>query len=152
VNVVTGSGDAAGQAIASHPDIRKISLTGSVATGRAVMAAPPAPRKQLTPELGGKNAQPVCPDPGLDRAPQGIMLGAFMNQGQVCTSGSRVFAHHAIADELQRRIIELTNRLRRGDPFDKTTEIGALTHRAHLERVLHFIEVGKSEGASVLAE
>jgi acyl-CoA reductase-like NAD-dependent aldehyde dehydrogenase len=151
VNVVTGSGEAAGQAIASHPDIRKISLTGSVATGRAVMAAAAASGKQLTLELGGKNAQLVCPDADLDRAAQGIMLGAFMNQGQVCTSGSRVFAHHTIADELQRRIIDLTNRLRMGDPFDKTTEIGALTHRAHLERVLHFIEIGKSEGATILA-
>jgi len=150
VNVLTGSGATTGQAIASHPDIRKISLTGSVATGRAVMAAAAASGKQMTLELGGKNAQIVCADADLDRAAQGIMLGAFMNQGQVCTSGSRVFAHHAIADDLQRRLLDLTASLRLGDPFDKVTQLGALTHRAHFERVLHFIEIGKSEGATLL--
>lgn len=151
VNVLTGTGATTGQAIASHPDIRKISLTGSVATGRAVMAAAAASGKQMTLELGGKNAQIVCPDADLDRAAQGIMLGAFMNQGQVCTSGSRVFAHHEIANDLQRRLLELTAALRIGDPFDKTTQLGALTHRAHFERVLHFIDIGKSEGATLLA-
>jgi acyl-CoA reductase-like NAD-dependent aldehyde dehydrogenase len=150
VNVLTGSGATTGQAIASHPDIRKLSLTGSVATGRAAMAAAAASGKQMTLELGGKNAQIVCADADLDRAAQGIMLGAFMNQGQVCTSGSRVFAHRAIADELQRRLVDLSAGLRVGDPFDKATQLGALTHRAQFDRVLHYIEIGKCEGATLL--
>lgn len=150
INVVTGSGRGAGEAIVSHPDIRKISLTGSVRTGRAAMAAAAPSGKQLTLELGGKNAQLVFPDADLDRAAQGIMLGAFMNQGQVCTSGSRVFAHHAIADELQARILALSARLRMGDPFDKATELGTLASRAHMDRVLRYIEIGQSEGARLV--
>jgi acyl-CoA reductase-like NAD-dependent aldehyde dehydrogenase len=150
VNVLTGGGKTTGEAIVSHPDIRKISLTGSVATGRAAMAAAAPFGKQLTLELGGKNAQLIFPDADLDRAAQGILLGAFMNQGQVCTSGSRVFAHHDIADELMRRLLDLVPRMRIGDPFDKTTEIGTLAHRAHMERVLHYIEIGTSEGAKLI--
>jgi acyl-CoA reductase-like NAD-dependent aldehyde dehydrogenase len=147
VNVVTGGGRTAGEAIVAHPDIRKISLTGSVATGRAAMAAAAPSGKQLTLELGGKNAQIVFPDADLDRAAQGILLGAFMNQGQVCTSGSRVYAHYDVADALEQRICGLIPRLRIGDPFDKTTQIGTLAHRGHFERVLRLIDIGRNEGA-----
>lgn len=150
VNVLTGAGRTAGEAIVAHPDIVKISLTGSVATGRAAMAAAAPSGKQMTLELGGKNAQMVFPDADLDRAAQGILLGAFMNQGQVCTSGSRVFAHHDIADELMRRILALIPKMRIGDPFDKATQIGTLAHRAHFERVLHMIDIGKAEGATLV--
>lgn len=150
VNVLTGTGRTTGEAIVSHPDIRKISLTGSVATGRAAMASAAASGKQMTLELGGKNAQMVFPDADLDRAAQGILLGAFMNQGQVCTSGSRIFAHHAIADELMRRLLDAIPRMRIGDPFDKTTQIGTVAHRRHLERILHYIDIGKAEGARLV--
>src|SRR5262245_58059279 len=150
VNVVTGGGKTTGEAIVAHPDIRKISLTGSVKTGRAAMAAAAASGKQMTLELGGKNAQIVFPDADLDRAAQGIMLGAFMNQGQVCTAGSRVFAHHAIAEELLERILRLIAKLRVGDPFERSTEIGTLGSRAHMEKVLRYIEIGRSEGARLL--
>lgn len=150
VNVLTGRGPTTGDAIVSHPDIVKISLTGSVATGRAAMAAAAPSGKQMTLELGGKNAQLVFPDADLDRAAQGILLGAFMNQGQVCTSGSRVYAHHEIADELMRGILALIPRLRIGDPFDKETRIGTLAHRAHMERVLHYVDIGKAEGAKLV--
>lgn len=104
----------------------------------------------MTLELGGKNAQMVFPDADLDRAAQGILLGAFMNQGQVCTSGSRVCAHHSIADDLMRRILDLVPRMRMGDPFDKATQIGTMAHRSHMERVLHHIDIGKSEGATLV--
>jgi acyl-CoA reductase-like NAD-dependent aldehyde dehydrogenase len=150
VNIVTGGGKTTGEAIVSHPDIRKISLTGSVKTGRAAMAAAAASGKQMTLELGGKNAQIVFPDADLDRAAQGIMLGAFMNQGQVCTAGARVFAHHAIAEDLLERISRLIAKLRVGDPFDRATEIGTLASRAHMEKVLRYIEIGRSEGARLL--
>lgn len=150
VNVLTGRGPTTGEAIVSHPDIVKISLTGSVITGRAAMAAAAPSGKQMTLELGGKNAQLVFPDADLDRAAQGILLGAFMNQGQVCTSGSRVYAHHEIADELMRRILALIPRLRIGDPFDKDTRVGTLAHRAHMERVLHYIDIGRAEGARLV--
>jgi acyl-CoA reductase-like NAD-dependent aldehyde dehydrogenase len=150
VNVLTGRGHTTGEAIVSYPDIRKISLTGSIPTGRKAMAAAAASTKQMTLELGGKNAQIVFDDADLDRAAQGILLGAFMNQGQVCTSGSRVFAHHAIADKLQERILAMVPKLRIGDPFDKSTEIGTLVYLEHLEKVQRYIEIGRAEGAKLL--
>ena len=90
VNVVTGAGPTAGAALVAHPKVRMISMTGSSETGKRVMRDSAATLKRLTLELGGKNAQIVLPDADLDRAAQGIMLGAFLNQGQVCTAG---FAH-----------------------------------------------------------
>ena len=151
VNVVTGYGSTAGLSIVSHPDIRKISVTGSSATGKAVMAAAAPSTKQLTLELGGKNAQIVFDDANLDKAAQGIMLGAFMNQGQVCTAGSRVFAHYSIAKELQRKVVDLIPQLKIGNPFDKTTTMGTMAFEAHLQEVLHYIDIGKSEGANLIA-
>lgn len=151
VNVLTGYGATTGVSIVSHPDIRKVSLTGSSATGRAVMAAAAPSTKQLTLELGGKNAQIVFEDANLDKAAQGIMLGAFMNQGQVCTAGSRVFAHHSIAEELQRKVIDLIPQLKIGNPFDKSTTMGTMVFEEHLNEVLHYIDIGKSEGARLIA-
>lgn len=151
VNVLTGSGKTTGACIVAHPDVRKISLTGSVATGRAVMAAAAATTKQLTLELGGKNAQIVFADADLDRAAQGIVLGAFLNQGQMCTSGSRVFAHRSIAEPLQAKVLELLPKLRIGDPFDKTTTVGTMAFEAHMLAVLRYIDIGRAEGARLLA-
>jgi acyl-CoA reductase-like NAD-dependent aldehyde dehydrogenase len=151
VNVLTGYGTTTGMSIVSHPDIRKISITGSSATGRAVMAAAAPSTKQLTLELGGKNAQIVFEDANLDKAAQGIMLGAFMNQGQVCTSGSRVLAHHSIAEELQRKVLDLIPQLKIGNPFDKSTTMGTMVFEEHLNEVLHYIDIGKSEGARLIA-
>ncbi len=151
VNVVTGNGDGAGAAIVAHRRIRKISLTGSVETGRRVMAAAGASLKQLTLELGGKNAQIVFADADLDRAAQGILLGAFMNQGQVCTSGSRIFAHAGIAAALVDKIVALIPKLRVGDPFDKATTMGTLCYREHFDKVREYIEIGRGEGAKLVA-
>lgn len=151
VNVLTGYGATAGAAIVSHPDIRKISVTGSVETGKAVMAAAAPSTKQLTLELGGKNAQIVFDDADLDRAAQGIMLGAFMNQGQVCTAGSRVLVHHSVAKELQRKVVDLIPQLKIGDPFDKATTMGTMVYEDHLNEVLRYIEIGKGEGAKLIA-
>jgi acyl-CoA reductase-like NAD-dependent aldehyde dehydrogenase len=151
VNVVTGRGETTGAALVGHPDVRKISLTGSVETGRLVMQAAGRTAKQLTLELGGRNAQIVFADADLETAAQGIMLGAYMNQGQVCTSGSRIFAHERVAGELKRRIVELIPRLRVGDPFDKTTTMGTMVYREHMDSVLGYIDVGRREGARILA-
>jgi len=150
VNILTGGGETAGVSLVSHPDIRKVSLTGSSATGRAVMAAAAPSTKQLTLELGGKNAQIVFPDADLDRAAQGILLGAFMNQGQVCTSGSRVFAHFSIAKSLQEKVLALIPQLRLGDPFDQATTMGTMVFEEHLQSVLHYIDIGKAEGAKLV--
>lgn len=150
VNVVTGGGETAGAAMVAHPAIRKISLTGSVETGKRVMAEAARTMKQVTMELGGKNAQIVFADADLDRAAQGILLGAYMNQGQVCTSGSRIFAEAAIAADLVARVAALVPKLKAGDPFDKDTTLGTMVFREHRDRVLDYIEIGRREGARLV--
>ena len=115
-----------------------------------VMAAAAPSTKQFTLELGGKNAQIVFEDADLDRAAQGIMLGAFMNQGQVCTSGSRVFVHHSVAKQLQEKVLALIPQLKLGDPFDKATTMGTMVFEEHLDSVMHYIDIGKSEGAKLV--
>jgi acyl-CoA reductase-like NAD-dependent aldehyde dehydrogenase len=150
INVVTGSGAGTGAAMVAHPGIRKISITGSTRTGQRVMAAAGATLKRLTLELGGKNAQVVYPDADLDRAAQGILLGAFLNQGQVCTAGSRIYAHHIIADMLKAKILALLPNLQIGDPFDPETRMGSLSSRAHYDRVSDYIATGVREGGRIL--
>jgi acyl-CoA reductase-like NAD-dependent aldehyde dehydrogenase len=150
VNVVTGTGAGAGAALVAHPDVRKISVTGSTATGRRVMAAASDTVKRLTLELGGKNAQIVYPDADLDRAAQGILLGAFLNQGQVCTAGSRIFVHEAVATALKDRIRALLPKLRIGDPFDPATHMGTLASRAHFDRVRSYVDLAYQEGGRLV--
>lgn len=150
VNVITGSGARAGDALVNHPDVRKISITGSAATGRRVMAAAAGSTKQITLELGGKNAQIIFPDADLDHAAQGVLLGAFMNQGQVCTSGSRIFVHRSVKDALLDKVLKLVPMLRCGDPFDKETNVGCIVFREHRDRILAAIDRGRSEGHKVL--
>jgi len=150
VNVVTGAGPTAGAALVAHPKVRMISMTGSSETGKRVMRDSAATLKRLTLELGGKNAQIVLPDADLDRAAQGIMLGAFLNQGQVCTAGSRIFAHRSISAALKAKVIALIPKLNMGDPFDDKTRMGTLIARRHMEKVQSYIDIGKKEGARLL--
>lgn len=150
VNVVTGNGDVTGQAMLNSPGIRMVSITGSTQTGKRVMSAAASSLKRLTLELGGKNAQIVFDDADLERAAQGILLGAFMNQGQVCTAGTRIFAHRSIADALKERLIKLIPRLKMGDPFQDDTRTGTLISESHLAKVLQYVELGQREGARLL--
>ncbi len=150
VNVITGTGETTGASLVAHPDVRKISLTGSSETGPLVMANAAKNTKRLTLELGGKNAQIVYADADLDAAAHGIMLGAFMNQGQTCTSGSRIFVQDSIAEELQEKVISLIPKLKVGDPFDESTTMGTMICRDHMESVLKYIELGKAEGGELL--
>jgi acyl-CoA reductase-like NAD-dependent aldehyde dehydrogenase len=149
VNVVTGAGATTGAAMVAHPDIRMISVTGSTETGRRVMRGAAQGLKRVTLELGGKNAQIIFPDADLERAAEGVVLGAFLNQGQVCTAGSRVFVHRSIAVDLKARVQALLPKLAPGDPFDRKTRMGTLISRAHFERVRGYVELGVQEGARI---
>ncbi len=150
VNVVTGAGASTGAAMVAHPDIRMISVTGSTQTGRRVMRDAAQSLKRVTLELGGKNAQVVFPDADLDRTAQGVLLGAFLNQGQVCTAGSRIFVHREVAQDLKARVQALLPKLRMGNPFDEGTRMGTLISRAHFDRVRGYVELATREGARVV--
>ncbi len=148
-NVVTG-GAATGRLLAAHPKIAKISLTGSVATGRRVMAAAAPTLKKVTLELGGKSPLIVFADADLDEAVAAAMLGNFYTQGEICSNGTRVFVQAPVMDEFLDRLVARTRRLKLGDPLDRRTQIGALISKRHQAKVLAYIRAGKRAGARLL--
>ena len=148
-NVVQGFA-ATGQALTAHPGIAKVSLTGEVGTGKAVMADAAAGLKPVTMELGGKSPLIVFDDADLDNAVGGALLGNFFSQGEICSNGTRVFVHEAVIEDFLERLLARTRKLRVGDPLDPTTDVGPLISAEHMARVLDFMETGKREGARVL--
>ncbi len=148
-NVIQGAAET-GQALTGHPDVDKISLTGEVGTGKAVMRAAADSLKAVTMELGGKSPLIVFDDASLEDAVSGALLGNFYTQGEICTNGTRVYVHEQIIDAFIERVIDRTRRLRVGDPADPATDVGALISRAHRDRVLEFIARGEAEGAERL--
>jgi acyl-CoA reductase-like NAD-dependent aldehyde dehydrogenase len=150
INVLPGFGAIAGQAIADHPDIAKISFTGSTATGRHIVRSSAGNLKKLQLELGGKGPNIVFADANLTAALNGAAWAIFHNQGQACIAGSRLVLHESLADEFLERFLELAASIRVGDPFDPTTEMGPLTSREQRDRVLGYMQVALDEGARVL--
>jgi betaine-aldehyde dehydrogenase len=148
-NVVQG-GREVGRALTTHPGVAKVSLTGSVATGKAVMAGAAATLKHVTLELGGKSPLVVFADADLDQAVTGAMLANFFTQGEVCSNGTRVFVEAKIAKEFTARLLERVARLRLGDPLDPATTVGALISREHLEKVEGYVASAKADGARLL--
>jgi betaine-aldehyde dehydrogenase len=141
---------ATGRLLTQHPDIRKISLTGEVGTGKAVMADAAATLKQVTLELGGKSPLIVFEDATLDNAVAGALLGNFYSAGEVCSNGTRVFVHRSIHAAFVEKLRERTARLRIGDPLDPRTQVGALISAEHMDKVLGFIARGRAQGARLL--
>ena len=142
---------ATGQLLTRHPQIRKISLTGEVGTGKAVMADAAASLKQVTLELGGKSPLIVFPDARLDNAVSGALLGNFYSAGEVCSNGTRVFVHRSVHAQFLERLLARVAALRVGDPLDPATQVGALISAEHMEKVLAFIARGRTQGARLLA-
>ena len=148
--VVQGFADT-GRLLTRHPRIRKISLTGEVGTGKAVMADAAATLKHVTLELGGKSPLIVFEDANLDNAVSGAMLGNFYSAGEVCSNGTRVFVQRRIKAAFLERLTRRIGALRVGDPLDPATQIGALISEGHLQKVLAYIARGKAEGARLAA-
>jgi acyl-CoA reductase-like NAD-dependent aldehyde dehydrogenase len=151
VNIVPGYGPTAGQRILEHPDIAKVSFTGSTAVGRAVVAASAGNLKRVHLELGGKGANIVFPDADLAAAVGGSAFGIFHNQGQACIAGSRLILHESIVDEFLGRFVALADSIRIGDPKDPVTELGPLTSPQHRDRVLSYVKIAVDAGGELLA-
>jgi betaine-aldehyde dehydrogenase len=147
-NVVQGFGDVGAQ-LASHPAVAKVSLTGSVPTGKKVLALAGSQMKHATMELGGKSPLIIFDDADLENAIGGAMLGNFYSTGQVCSNGTRVFVQNGIHDRFLDRLTERTKTIRIGDPLDPETQMGPLVNRAQHEKVLGYIETGRKEGAEL---
>lgn len=147
--VVQGAADT-GRALVRHPGVAKVSLTGEVSTGRAVMAEAARTLKHVTMELGGKSPLIVFEDAELDRAVTAAMLANFYTQGEICSNGTRVFVHRSIYDRFLEKLVPRVSALRVGDPLDPATQIGALISAEHMERVLGYVAAGVAEGARLL--
>ena len=136
--VVQGFADT-GRLLTRHPGIRKVSLTGEVGTGKAVMADAAQTLKSVTLELGGKSPLIVFEDANLDNAVSGALLGNFYSSGQVCSNATRVFVHASIKSAFLERLIERASLMRIGDPMDPATQVGALVSEQHMQKVLGYI-------------
>jgi aldehyde dehydrogenase (NAD+) len=149
LNVVPGLGKVAGAALVDHPDVDKITFTGSPAVGRQILRAAAGNLKRVTLELGGKSANIIFPDADLEAAVKAAASGIFFNSGQVCSAGSRILAHAAVYDEVVERLVARARAIRVGDPKDAGTSMGPLVSEVQMKRVLDYIEIGKREGATL---
>jgi betaine-aldehyde dehydrogenase len=139
-----------GRLLTEHAGINKISLTGAVATGKAVMAAAAPSLKHVTLELGGKSPLIIFDDAQLDDAVAGALLGNFYSAGEVCSNGTRVFVHRKIKDAFLQRLLERAGAMRIGNPMDPATQVGSLISLAHMEKVLAYIARGRADGAKLV--
>ncbi|RMI28837.1 aldehyde dehydrogenase family protein [Nocardia stercoris] len=151
INVVTGYGREAGQALAEHPDVDRLAFTGSVGTAREIVKASAGNVKRLQLELGGKSPDIVFADADLDRAVPGAAMGVYTNSGQVCVAGSRIFVQRAIHDEFVTRMGEFVKTIRVGDGLQPDTQLGPLISARQLDRVMGYVDLGGSEGAELVA-
>ncbi|KXU38584.1 betaine-aldehyde dehydrogenase [Ventosimonas gracilis] len=148
---VLQGGAEVGQWLAEHPAIGKLSFTGSVKTGKQVMAtAALSSLKEVTMELGGKSPLIICKDADLNRAADIAMMANFFSSGQVCTNGTRVFIEHSLKNKFEDLIIERVKRIRLGDPQNPNTNFGPLVSFAHRDKVQSYIQSGLDEGARLL--
>ena len=150
VNLLPGFGPTAGAAIARHMDVDKVAFTGSTEVGRLIMeAAAKSNLKRISLELGGKSPNIIFADSDLDDAVEGAHLGLFVNQGQSCCAGSRVFVEETIYDAFVEKSIARARKRRVGDPLDPRTDQGPQVSESQFDRVLGYIESGKREGATL---
>ena len=151
LNVVPGFGRSAGRALVDHPDVDKVTFTGSPAVGREILAGAAGNLKRVTLELGGKSANVIFADADLDAAVKAAASGIFFNTGQVCSAGSRVLAQAEIYDEVVERLAARAKSIRVGPPSERSTAMGPIVSQAQMSRVLDYIDIGVREGASLVA-
>src|SRR5437763_2890294 len=151
INIVTGYGETAGAALASHQGIDKIAFTGSTEVGKLIAHAAADNLTKVSLELGGKAPNIVFADANLDQAVNGAMMGIFFNQGQVCCAGSRLFLSEEIKDEFLDRFKEKAQKIKVGDPFDTTTQMGPQISEEQLNRIKGYVDIAREEGVNVYA-
>jgi aldehyde dehydrogenase (NAD+) len=150
VNLLPGFGPTAGAAIGRHMDVDKVAFTGSTEVGRLIMEdAAKSNLKRISLELGGKSPNIIFADSDLDDAVEGAHLGLFVNQGQSCCAGSRVFVEETIYDEFVEKSIARAAKRRVGDPLDPRTDQGPQVSESQFDRIMGYIESGKREGATL---
>ncbi|MDA0659212.1 MAG: aldehyde dehydrogenase family protein [Planctomycetota bacterium] len=148
INVVPGYGPTAGASIVRHPGVDKIAFTGEHTTAQTIMKDASQTLKRLTFELGGKSPNIIFSDANLDAAIAGAHFGLYFNQGQCCCAGSRVFVQESVHDQFMERIAQMNKARKLGNPLDPQTEQGPQVDQAQFDKIMHYIDIGKSEGAN----
>lgn len=149
--VVHGKGPKIGAAITNHPRIAAISFTGGTATGTEIYSGAARLLKKVSLELGGKNPTLVFADADWQKTLDGVLAAAFTNQGQVCLCGSRILVQASVYERFKTDFVNRARAIAIGDPLEETTRHGAMVSKAHMEKVLSYIELAKQEGGTVLA-
>lgn len=149
VNVVTGLGPEVGQALVQNPDVARISFTGGEVGGIAVYESAARALKPVTLELGGKSPQIVFDDANLEKAVLGCAAGCFASAGQTCLAGSRLLVHESIHDEMVERVVAHARSMTLGDPMSPHTQIGPVATKHQYEKILRYIDIARSEGATI---
>jgi len=150
LNIVNGLGTTAGQAIIEHRDIKAISFTGGTSTGAHIAKVAAPMFKKLSLELGGKNPNIIFADCDYDDMLETTVRSSFANQGQICLCGSRIFVEASIYKKFKKDFVKKVKKLKVGHPSEEETDIGALVSKPHLEKVINYIKIAKSEGGTIL--
>lgn len=146
LNVISGHGPTTGAALVSHPDVHKVTFTGSVETGKIIYQSAAKKLIPVTLELGGKSPMIVMPDADLDKAAQGAIAGMrFTRQGQSCTASSRMIVHESVHDEFVEKLKALADKLVIGDPLDESTDVGTIISRDQYEKVRSYIAMAEKD-------
>jgi betaine-aldehyde dehydrogenase len=150
VNIVTGSGEITGAALSNHPDVDKIAFTGGTDTGMKIMAAAAKGIKNVTLELGGKNPAIVFADADLDKVIEWIAFAGFANQGEVCSAGSRILVERRIYQEVIERVAAIAKGIKLGHGLTEGVKMGPIISREQYETVMHYINLAKNEGCTLV--
>jgi aldehyde dehydrogenase (NAD+) len=149
LNIVTGKGSVVGEGLVQHPDVDKVTFTGSPGVGRGIMRGAASNFKRVTLELGGKSANLIFDDANVDAAVRAAASGIFFNTGQVCSAGSRILAQRKVYDEVVDKLVKRAKSMRVGNPAAAETNMGPLVSAKQMETVLKYVDVGKTEGATL---
>ena len=151
VNVIPGSGAEVGNFLVEHPQVNKVAFTGSTPIGKDIMGKASQTLKRVTLELGGKSPSIVFDDADIDAAVDGSLFGIFYNSGQSCEARSRLYVHEDVYEDFMSKFVEKTKKLQLGNPFDKTTHMGAIIDQDQLDTIDGYVQSAKKEGAEFLA-
>src|SRR6202040_3671732 len=149
VNIITGFGETAGAPLVKHPDVDKVAFTGSAAVGKAIVKMAADTLKRVTLELGGKSPNIFFADADFESAIDGALFGVFINQGEVCSAGSRILVQKSIYKNFVEAMAEKAKKIKIGPPLDRETKMGALVSKEQYDRVNSYIEIGKKEAKLV---
>jgi aldehyde dehydrogenase (NAD+) len=150
LNIVTGPGRVVGDALVNHPDVDKVTFTGSPGVGRGIMRGAAGNFKRVSLELGGKSANVIFDDADIEAASKAAAAGIFFNAGQVCSAGSRVLVQEKVYDEVVERLAVRANALRIGDPADRATTLGPVISEKQMKSILDYVDIGRKEGALLI--